>query len=179
MASKKIVAAINKQINVELYSGYLYFAMSTYCTLQGLKGSAHWLFVQGQEEMTHAWRFYNYVQKLGEPVILQAIAQPPSEFLTPLQLFEEVLKHEQKVTGNINDLVDLATQERDHATQVLLQWFVNEQVEEEENAKDTISQLKLVGKDGSALLLVDRELGARTFVMPPDLAGGTVPVAVA
>lgn len=175
MISKKMTAAINKQINAELYSAYLYFAMSSYTSFTGLKGAANWFFVQGQEEMTHAWRFYNYVNSMGEHVELDAIAKPMNEFRSLRHAFEETLKHERKVTSLINALVDLARSENDHASEIFLQWFVTEQVEEEMNATEIIAKLKLIGDNTSALLMLDNELAARTFTMPPDLAGTAPP----
>jgi ferritin len=171
MASKRMIAAINSQINAETYSAYLYFAMSSWATIEGLKGSANWFFVQGQEEMTHALRFYIYIQRLGEKVDLQAIKQPPAVFKSPKHAFEETLKHEKYVTSLINNLVNVAREDKDHASEVFLQWFVNEQVEEEENAMDILAQLKLAGSEGSALFMIDKQLGARTFVAAPDIAG--------
>jgi len=169
MISKKMAAQINKQINAELYSAYLYFAFSVYSTKVGLNGAANWFWVQGQEELTHAWRFINYLNDVGEQVILDAIAKPPTEFKSLAHMFEETLKHEKKVTALINALVDLASAEKDHATSEMLQWFVKEQVEEEKSASEILSQIKLAGTAG--LFLVDKDLGTRTFVMPPDLAG--------
>jgi len=171
MISKAMTAELNKQINEEVYSAYLYFAMSAYCSFTGLKGTANWFFVQGQEEMTHAWRFYNYINSQGQLVVLGAIQKPPSEFKSVQQMFEETLKHEQHITARINLLADLAVKDKDHASGVFLQWFVTEQIEEEQNATDILAKLKLAGKDGSALLMIDNELAARTFVLAPDLAG--------
>jgi len=162
---------LNKQINEEVYSAYLYFAMSSYCSFTGLKGTANWFFVQAQEEMTHAWRFYNYINSQGQLVVLGTIQKPPSEFKSVHQMFEETLKHEQHITGRIDLLSDLAVKEKNHATGVFLQWFVTEQIEEEQNAADILAKLKMAGKDGSALLMIDNELAARTFVLAPDLAG--------
>lgn len=171
MTNKKMIDAMNKQINAEVYSAYLYFSMSAWSNHAGLKGAANWFFVQGQEEMTHAWRFYLYIQKLGEHVQLQAIKQPAIEFKSLKHAFEETLTHEKLVTSLIHNLVDLARAGKDHATEVFLQWFVNEQVEEEQNATDIIARLKLAGGEGSALFMIDNELAARTFVMAPDLPG--------
>lgn len=170
MISKKMAALINKQIGEELYSAYLYFSFSSFATFTGLNGAATWFWVQGQEEMTHAWRFMNYVNDVGEHVILGAIAKPPSEFKSLAQMFDETLKHEKHITACIGAIVNLANDEKDHATREMLQWFVKEQVEEEKNATEIISTLKLAGAAG--LFLVDKDLGARVFVMPPDLAGG-------
>ncbi len=171
MISKKTTQELNKQINEEAYSAYLYLSMSAYCSVLGLKGAANWFFVQAQEEMTHAWRFYNYVVKQGEHAVLTKIETPPAEFKSLLNMYEAALKHEQHITGRINFLSNLARDDKDHATEVFLQWFVTEQIEEEQNDVDVIAKLKLAGKDGSALLLIDNELATRTFVMPPDLAG--------
>ena len=170
MISKKMAATINRQITEELYSAYLYFSFSAYATHTGLNGAATWFWVQGQEEMTHAWRFINYLNDVGEHVILDAIAKPPSEFKSLTQMFEETLKHEKKVTALISALANLAEQEKDHASREMLQWFVKEQVEEEKNATEILAKLKLAGSAG--LFLVDKDLGTRVFVMPIDLAGG-------
>jgi ferritin len=172
MISKKMVKALNRQINAEMYSAYLYFAMSTYATSIGMKGMAHWLFVQGQEELTHAFRQFQYVNSQGEQVIFAAIAQPPANFDSPLHVFQEVLKHEQKVTAGIHELANLATAEKDHASGVFLQWFVTEQVEEEQNVHEMVGKLKLVGNNGGGLFMIDKELETRQFVLPPGLVLG-------
>ena len=179
MIAKPMVKELNKQITEEVYSAYLYFAMSAHCSSMGLKGGANWFFVQGQEEMTHAWRFFLYVTSQGEQVVLDAIAKPPAEFQSLLYMFEAALKHERHITARINLLSDLAVKGRDHASGVFLQWFVREQVEEEQNASDILAKLRLVGKDGSALLMIDNELAARTFVLAPDLAAGAAMAAPA
>ncbi|OGV66767.1 MAG: ferritin [Lentisphaerae bacterium RIFOXYC12_FULL_60_16] len=171
MISKKMTVTINQQINAELYSAYLYFAFSSYASHTGLTGTATWFWVQGQEEMTHAWRFYNYLNNVGEHAVLDAIAKPPATFKSMQHMFEETLKHERKVTALINNLVNLAVQEKDHASREMLQWFVKEQVEEEKNVTDILGKLKLAGPGNGALFLIDKELGARVFVMPLDLAG--------
>ena len=172
MMTKKMVDALNDQINAETYSAYLYMSMSAYCTFIGLKGAANWFFVQTQEEMTHAMRFYFYVNKVNQHVVLKAIEKPPAEFKSLNEMYEAALKHEKYITGRINNLVNLAQAEKDHATEVLLQWFVNEQVEEEQNVTEILGQLKLAGKDSSALFMIDKDLSTRTFVMPPDLPMG-------
>ena len=168
MLSKKMVKALNEQINKEVYSAYLYMAMSSYSDFIGLKGFANWFMVQYQEEMEHAMRFYNYIQEQGEQVKLLAIDQPQTKFASPLAMFEKTLEHEKYVTKRINMLVDQAMKENDHATQIFLQWFVTEQVEEEANANDILAKLKLVGKQGNGLFMVDKDLAARTFT--PSLA---------
>jgi ferritin len=158
-----MVKALNEQINKEIYSAYLYMSMSSYSDFIGLKGFANWFMVQYQEEMEHAMRFYNYIQEQGEQVKLLAIDQPETRFASPMAMFEKTLEHEKYVTKRINMLVDQAVKENDHATQIFLQWFVTEQVEEEANANDIIGKLKLVGKQGNGLFMVDKELAARTF----------------
>jgi len=163
MLSKKMTNALNEQINKEMYSAYLYLAMSAYSDKKGLKGFANWFYVQYQEEMEHAMRIYYYIQEQGEQVMLKAIEKPPAEFGTPLETFQKTLEHEKFVTKSIHDLVDLAVQEKDHASQIFLQWFVSEQVEEEGNANDIIDKLNLVGKQGNGLFMIDKELGARVF----------------
>ena len=170
MISNKMTQELNKQINAELYSAYLYMAMSSYSSFIGLKGSAKWFFVQSREEMTHALRLYYYVISVGSHAVLGEIIKPQTTYKSLTNMFEETLAHEKKVTAMINNLVNLAVDEKDHATQVYLQWFVNEQVEEEANAKDILDKLKLAGEDGSGLFMIDNELGTRGFVFPPDLA---------
>ena len=167
MITDSITQAINNQINAEIYSAYLYLGMSAYATSTGLKGAANWFFVQSQEEMVHAQKFYNYIHSQGERVLLQAIAEPPSDYKSLLQAFEDTLAHEKKVTALINGLVELAGEEGDHATKVFLQWFVTEQVEEEESAKDAVERLKLAGDAGAGLFMVDNELAARVFTPAP------------
>ena len=161
MISKKVQDAINGQVNAELYSSYLYLAMEAYFQSLNLPGFANWMRVQTQEEMFHAMKMYDFVNSRGGRVMLEAIAKPPGEWKSPLAVFEAGYKHEQKVTGLINDLVDLAIKERDHATNSFLQWFVTEQVEEESSAQKVLQSLKLVGKDGAGLLMLDRELAQR------------------
>jgi ferritin len=140
--------------------------MSAYSTSIGLKGFANWFMVQYQEEMAHAMKFYDYINAQGEQVKLEAIDQPPTIFESPLDMFEKTLKHEQFVTKRIHDLVDLSIKERDHATNIFLQWFVTEQIEEEGNDNDILAKLKLVGKKGEGLLMLDKELAARIFTPP-------------
>jgi ferritin len=166
MLSKKMEAALNEQLNKEMYSAYLYMSMSAYSTHIGLKGFANWFMVQYQEEMMHAMKFYDYINDQGSRVKLVAIDAPATEFESSLDMFEKTLKHEQLVTKRINDLVDLAIKEKDHATNIFLQWFITEQIEEEANDNDIIAKLKLVGKNGEALLMLDRELAVRVFTHP-------------
>lgn len=166
MLTKKMEEALNEQINAELYSSYLYLSMSAYFVRKNLSGFAHWMNVQAQEEAAHAMIFFNYVNERGGKVELKAIAKPDMEWKDAIKVFEAVQKHEQKVTSLINNLVDVAIKEKDHATNNKLQWFVAEQVEEEANVGEILEQLKLVEGKGQGLLLLDRELKTRVFVNP-------------
>lgn len=166
MISKKMESALNKQINAELYSAYLYLSMNAYFQSVNLPGFANWMRVQALEEMTHADRFYKYVADRGGRVLLDAIDKPPVKWSSPLNVFEEVYRHEQKVTSLIHALVDLAITEKDHASNAMLQWFVNEQVEEEANAESLVQQLRLIGDNGYGILMLDRELAGRVFTPP-------------
>jgi ferritin len=152
---------MNEQIKNELYSGYLYLSMSAYCESINLPGFAHWMRMQEQEERIHALKFFDFVNERGGRVVLQAIDQPPAEFRSPLDILEKTLEHEQKVTAMINDLYALAAQEKDYASQIFLQWFVTEQVEEEDSASQIVETLKMIGDNRQALLMLDRELGGR------------------
>jgi ferritin len=168
MIDKKIEKAINEQINAELYSAYLYLAMDAYFAAEGLAGFAHWMRMQVQEEMFHAMKMYDFLNERGGRVALAAIARPPADWKSPLDVFEEVAGHEAKVTGLINSLVNLALAEKDHATNIFLQWFVTEQVEEEASAGAVLQKLKLIGTDASGLFVLDREMGQRVFTPPAN-----------
>ena len=161
MLSKAVQDAINEQIKNELYSSYLYLAMSAYCEANNLPGFAHWLRVQSQEEIEHAMKFFGFVNERGGRVVLEAIDKPPVEFESPVKIFEETLNHERKVTAMINSLYELALEEKDYASQVMLHWFIDEQVEEEANASYILDTLKAVGEKGQALVMLDRELAKR------------------
>ncbi len=161
MINKAIEDAINEQIKNEFYSAYLYLGMSAYCDSINLGGFAHWLRMQYEEERVHALRLYDFLNNREGRVVLKAIEQPQTEFNTPLDLFKEVLAHEKKVTGMINDIYALAVKENDYPTQVEMQWFITEQVEEEKSASDIVEQLKLIGDNIHALLMLDRESAAR------------------
>jgi len=161
MLSKKLEDAINEQINKELYSGYLYLSMSAYCEAESLPGFASWMRMQAQEELEHAMRFFDHINARGGRVVLKAIEMPAPVWKSPLEMFEEVLEHERKVTGMINALYGLALSENDYATQMELQWFITEQVEEEESAGAVVDQLKRVGDQPMGLLMMDRQLGER------------------
>ena len=161
MLNKEVQDAMNEQIKNELYSAYLYLSMSAYSESISLPGFAHWMRVQAQEEQGHAMRFYRFIVERGGRVELQAIDQPPAEYGSPLDLFEKTLAHERKVTGLINDLYALAVREEDYASQVFMQWFITEQVEEEQNATQILEVLKMIGDSAQGLLMLDRELGQR------------------
>ncbi len=163
MIDKEIEEAINRQINEEMYSSYLYLSMSAYFESLGLRGFANWMYVQYQEEKDHAMKFYRYLIERGGRVKLYAIKEPPHEWDSPLHAFEETLKHERHITQCINDLVDLAEKKKDRATFNLLQWYVDEQVEEEANDEEIIQKLKMIGDNPQGLLMLDRELAARTY----------------
>jgi len=166
MLNKKIQPALNQQLIAELYSSYLYLSMSAYFQSINLPGFANWMRVQAQEELVHAMKFYNFINERGGRVMLQQIEAPPTEWSSPLDVFENAHKHEQKVTGLINDLVNLAVGERDHATNIFLQWFVTEQVDEEASADEVVQKLKLVGNDSAGLFMLDGEMGQRVFTPP-------------
>ena len=172
MISEKMNAALNDQVTKEMYSAYLYMAMSSYSSSIGLKGFASWFMVQYHEEMYHAMKIYEYIHSQSGEVALKAIDEPPAVFEGPLDMFEKTLAHEQKVTRSINDLMDLALSEKDHATQIFLQWYVSEQVEEEENDNDIIAQLKLIKDNPQGLMMLDRELGQRGANVPLDFSKG-------
>lgn len=161
MLSKKLEEAINEQINKELYSGYLYLSMSAYCEAENLPGAANWMRAQAQEELGHAMRLFDHVNARGGRVVLNAIEMPPPVWKSPLGMFEEVLEHERKVTGLINRLYEVALSENDYATQMELQWFITEQVEEEESAGQVVEQLRRVGDQPMGLLMLDEQLGQR------------------
>jgi len=161
MLGEKLQDAINEQVNKELYSAYLYLSMSAYCEAENLPGFAGWMRAQAQEEVAHAMRFFDYVISRGNRVVLKAIEMPPPIWKSPTEMFEQVLEHERKVTGMINRLYELAVKENDYATQMELQWFITEQVEEEESAGQVVDQLKRVGDQPMGLLMLDRQLGER------------------
>lgn len=170
MISEKMQDALNKQLNAELYAAYLYFSMTAYFENLNLPGFAKWMRIQTQEEMTHAFRFYHHIIERGGRAKMAAIQGPPIEWASPLAAFQDAYNHEIKVTGMINNLVDIAQSERDHAANAMLQWFITEQVEEEKNADDNVRKLKLAENHPQALFMLDREMAARAFTMPPDLA---------
>ena len=170
MISGKLEKALNKHLNLELYSAYLYAAMAAYFEHKNLNGFAHWMRLQVQEEMVHATKFYAYIHDIGGRVELDGIAKPPADYKSPLAIFEDAYGHEQTVTKAIYKLMDLALAESHHATSTFLQWFVTEQVEEEKVADDIVKRLRLVGSSPEGLFMMDRELGART--VSAEVAGG-------
>ncbi len=166
MISKKLQNAINAQINRELFSEYLYLSMSAWFAQESLDGFANWMGVQAQEEHFHAMKFFNYLIERGGKVILDKIEKPDNNFKSAVKAFEMTLAHEQFITKNINDLMDIAIKENDHAAKSFLQWYVDEQVEEESTADKLLSQLKMIGDRIEGVLMLDRELAQRVFTPP-------------
>lgn len=167
----KMIDAFNEQIKNEFYSAYMYLSMSAYLADMGLPGFSNWMRVQAREEVTHATKMYDYVLSRGGKIVLKAIDEPPAAWENPLDVMQVALKHEQFVTRRINELTDLAVKEKDHASQIFLSWYSTEQVEEERNFGDIVSALKLIKGEGQGLLMMDRELGARTFVDETQTTG--------
>ncbi len=162
MLKDNILEAINRQINREFYSAYLYLAMSAASEERGLRGIAKWFRVQHEEELTHAYKLIDYVHERGGVLSFGAIEQPQMHFDTPLEMFESAYEHECFISQSIFKLADLALEEKDHPTTVFLQWFITEQVEEEASIKEIIDQLRLIEGDKNGLLLIDRELNGRS-----------------
>ena len=162
----KMQKMINDQLNFELYSSYLYLSMSSYLKSLNLNGFANWMEIQVQEEVAHAMKLYNFLQDRGGNVEFEAIAKPRATWDSPLSVFEDTLKHEKMVTNRINNLVDLALELRDHATNAHLQWFISEQVEEESNALSILQQVKLADGAPNGLFMLDRELAQRVYTPP-------------
>jgi len=163
MLKKKLEKAINDQVNFEIYSSYLYLAMSSWFTSKNLMGFANWMRVQAQEELIHAMKFFNYVNERGGRAILSQIKGPENEWKSPLAAFEDAYKHEIVVSSRICNIADIALEEKDHMTHNMIQWFVNEQVEEESNAKGVVDKLKLIKDNPGGLFMLDAELGQRVF----------------
>lgn len=170
MLNKKIEEALNAQINAEMWSAYLYLSMSAFCHSIGNKGMATWFEVQFKEEQDHAQIFFNYINSRGGRVSLSPIDAVPFEWASVLDVFEQTLAHEQKVTGLINNLYAIAAQENDFATMSTLKWFIDEQVEEEDTARTIIDNLKMIKDNGYGLYMLDKELGARTYTQASPLA---------
>jgi ferritin len=161
MINEKLQNAFNSQIQKEFHSAYLYLAMSAYAHSKNLHGFAQWLKVQYNEETEHAMKLLNYLGERGAQVTLKKIDAPANDFGTPLNLFEAVLKHEETITESINKLYETALEEKDYAAQIFLQWYINEQVEEEASASAVLERLKVIGDKGSSILYIDKELGKR------------------
>lgn len=159
--NRAMEAALNEQIKNELSSAYTYLGMAAYCESANYPGMAHWLEVQAKEELEHAMKFYGHVNDRGGRVALRAIPEPTCDYASPLAVFEAVLAHEQKVTAQIHKLYALAVEEKDYASLPLLQWFIEEQVEEEKSADEVVQKLRMAGDSKSALLFIDSQLGAR------------------
>ena len=163
MVSKRMEEALNEQINAELFSSYLYYSMVAYFKSASLDGFAHWMEMQTLEEMLHAKKFADYLNERGGRVILKAIEAPKTHWETPLEAFKDALEHERKVTARINDLMALAVEEKDFATQNFLQWFISEQVEEEANVGQIVDQLNMIEGSKNGIFMLNRELGSRTM----------------
>lgn len=161
MLNKNMEAALNNQLNAELQASYLYLAMAAYAEASNYPGSATWLKLQAQEELEHAMKFYAHITDCGGRVTLKAVAEPQAEWSSLAAVFENVLKHEQKVTGMIHSLYELAMSEKDYASLPLLQWFITEQVEEEKSAEEVLHMVQVAGASAHTLLFVDRQLGKR------------------
>jgi len=159
--SDKMEAALNEQIKNELYSAYLYLSMSAYSESKNFKGFAHWLKLQAKEELEHAMKIYDFIFERGGKAVLKAIDEPPKEWDSFLDLFKNVYEHENKVTDMINNLLKMAREENDYATEVFLHWFIDEQVEEESSADEIVQKLTLAGDQINALMLIDRALAER------------------
>jgi ferritin len=162
MLNQKVQDAMNQQIKHEMYSAYMYLSMSAQCESANLPGFSRWLRHQAEEEMEHAMKFYDFIHERNGKVSLYAIDQPPSEFGTPREIFEQVYAHEQKVTGLINQIYKTAIDENDYPSQVFLHWFINEQVEEENNSSQVLETLKMIGESTNGLFMLDQQLGKRS-----------------
>lgn len=163
-----MTVALTEQIKMEIASSHLYLNMSAYFQDAGLSGFSHWMRVQFMEESAHAMMMYDYLLARGGKFAMLTIPAPESEWADAIQVFAHTLDHEKMVTGLINNLVRLSREENDYATEIFLQWFITEQVEEEENVKDILNKLKLIGGEGQGLLSMDQELAKRVFVAPPN-----------
>jgi ferritin len=161
MLSERIEQSLNEHMHAELYASHVYLALAAYCESINLTGAGNWMRMQSDEERGHAMRFYRFIIDRGGRVKFGAIDDPPDAFGSALEVFEYTLKHEQAVTERIRKLYQLTDDENDYATQTFLQWFVNEQVEEEKSAAQIVDDLRMIGDDKPALLILDRELGAR------------------
>ncbi len=159
--TEKMAKAMNDQLNEELFSSYLYLSMAAYFENLGLRGFAHWMEVQAKEELEHAMKFYRFINERGCRVLLKEVRAPETDWNSPLHAFEEALKHEKYITSRINELMRLSREENDYASEIFLQWFVTEQVEEEASVGEVVDKLKLVKDSPNGLFIIDRELGMR------------------
>ena len=166
MISKKMADSLNNHMNLELYSSHIYLSMSSCANEMGLKGAANWFMVQYREEMVHFMKFYAYLVDQGVNIELLPSKAVPNTYKSLLEMMQRTLNHEELITKCINELSEQAVKEKDHATQIFLQWFVTEQVEEENNDRDLIAKLKLVGDNGHGILMIDSEMAQRVFVQP-------------
>ncbi len=171
MLKKEVLDSINDQINAEFYSAYLYLSMSAFFQDKGLSGFANWMMIQFQEEQSHAMKFFNYINERGGKVELKAVEAVPTDFDSILAVWEQTLAHEQMVTDRINKMMDVAIAASDHATKSFLQWFVDEQVEEEANVTEILDTLKLIDGQGNGIFMLDREMKQRVFVDTANGAG--------
>lgn len=167
MISKKMADSLNKHMNLELYSAHIYLSMSSCANEMGLKGAANWFMVQYREEMVHFMKFYSYLVDQGVNVELLPSKAVPNAYKSLLEMMQRTLNHEELITKCINELSEQAVREKDHASQIFLQWFVTEQIEEENNDRDLIAKLKLVGDNGHGVLMIDAGMAQRVFVQPP------------
>ncbi|NCC95828.1 MAG: ferritin [Synergistales bacterium] len=163
---EKMEKAINDQINAELFSSYLYKSMASWFESQDLPGMANWMDIQAKEEMDHAMKFYDYVVERGGRVIFQAIEAPQSSWESPLEAFKAALDHEIYISRRIDDLMDMALEEKDHATRIMLNWFVEEQVEEEDNASNNVSKVDMLKDSKRGMYMLDREFASRVYTPP-------------
>ncbi|RCK75304.1 MAG: Ferritin-like protein 2 [Candidatus Ozemobacter sibiricus] len=170
MLSKTMAKAISQQITKEFYSGYLYLSMASFFESETLPGFAHWMRIQAQEESCHALIFFNYLSEQGHQAELGAIEAPPREFSSPLDVFKKTLEHEKQVTKSIYGLMEIAVGEKDFATQRFLDWFINEQVEEEATAHTLVGKLERIKNSSEGLFMLDNELQTRVFTVPAPLA---------
>lgn len=168
MISQKMVDALNGQVNKEMFSSYLYLSMSAYFDSKNLSGMSQWMKLQAQEEYEHGMKFYDFILRVGGDVKLGAIDAPQTEWDSPLQIFEDSLDHERFISKSIHELMDLAISESDHPTKSFLQWFVDEQVEEEDTVQQIVESFKMIGESKGGLFMFDRELGSRAASAPAE-----------
>jgi len=167
--NEKVLKALNDQVNMEIYSAYLYYAMAGYFMSINLTGFANWLHAQTMEELFHAFKFYAFINEKRARSLMQPVEGPPNEWPSPIAAFEDALAHEMKVTASINSIMELAVKEKEHATVNFLQWFISEQVEEEANVDGVLQNLKMAAGAGPAMMMLDREMSVRKFNVPLEM----------